>query len=103
MKQYFTPSLSFENHSKRTKRKLKEKGRKCALVQVRGEREDSTEIEIGNERNKETNGKKLLNSQTQLIIVVINAKKERRKIGLLEGEFDETFTINDISTQLALR
>lgn len=52
-------------------------------------------------RNKEINEKKLPNSQTQLIIVIITAKRERKKVNPLKDEFNVTFAINDISTQLA--
>lgn len=66
------------DHSKWTKCKSKERGGKCTLIQTRRDRRDLTEIEIEN-RNREMNGKKLLNSQTQLIIVIINAKKKKKE------------------------
>lgn len=63
-------------------------GKKVRLQAWR-EKEDLTEIEVGNERNKEMNGKKLLNSQIQLIM--INAKKERKKISPFEGQIQYSF------------
>lgn len=57
---------------------MKCKSKEKVCLQARREKEDLTEIEVRNERNKKMNGKKLLNSQIQLIM--INAKKERKKI-----------------------